>query len=247
MPENEPKEQAQPPMQAPPSPEPKPQTVKIKHGDREIEVSPELAEVWQNREQDFSRKLSEQGSELGQLRKVKQEYDGIRSRIVQPEPEAIPIETQIFTDPKTALTRLRQEIRQELTTEYQQAEGKRKFWERFYRSHTDLNPDDDQAFVEATYAQHQAELEAAWQSQGQSKAMDRLADLTREAILRTAKRFQPAETVQEVPARPTVVESGGNGRRTVAAPVAPEKPQTLSQIIRERRAKQRGEKAPARG
>lgn len=157
------------------------------------------------------------------------------SRNASPEPEKKkegPVERDweqlIFEDTKNAIKLLRQDIRAEITSElrgeYQRDTSDRQFWSDFYAANEDLKTDDD--LVKATLGKNMASLA----NLPVSEASKKLADLTRERILRykggevDKKNLKKAKT--EGAAAP-------GGRKP-----APEAPKILSlgDVIRARRA-----------
>jgi len=149
-----------------------------------------------------------------------------------PEPEAEPDwETLIFQDPKEALRlhgeRIREQTKRELRGEYQQEQGTQRFWEEFYREHSDLSDDHD--LVSSTMNKHIAEIA----NLPVSEAMDRLADLTRQRIVKYSKRGGESR-------RTRAIAEGSNAPTPRAAAVPETNVTTLSSLIKARRAKRRG-------
>lgn len=142
-----------------------------------------------------------------------------------PAPDPEPIEQLLFTEPKRAVEKLRQQVRAEieasLTQKYNQDQNTQKFWTQFEQKHPDLSP--VRSVVEGILNQNLDQLANV----PIEDAMDKLAELTRDTL---SKYNQP---------RP-------RGRRPFAegasSPTPPrqaaedENPPSLSDIVRRRRA-----------
>ena len=162
-------------------------------------------------------------------RRHSEELASIRRQTPPPrEPQAPPKEPLgqlLFTEPEKALTRLRQEVGQEieekLTRRYNQDQNTQRFWTDFDTKYPDLQSDRD--LVEMTMNSNMGTLANI----PVEKAMEKLAELTRDRISRYTK------------ARP-------QGRRPFAEGAGPPMPQrqqqqeeappSLSDIVRRRRA-----------
>jgi hypothetical protein len=162
------------------------------------------------------------------LARLEGENAALRAPKAPPKKEEEPDwEELLFTDPKQAVSLLKKTIREEITSEvtsaYKKDQGERDFWGSFYKEHDDLKDDDD--LVKATLTKHLSELADL----PVKKASERLAELTRERIMRytgqNPKGGKKAVTEGAAPPSPGKKE--------------PEKAKvvTLSDIIRARRAK----------
>lgn len=148
----------------------------------------------------------------------------------EPEPEPEPDwEDLLYKNPKEFVKqhgqRVREEVTRELRGEYQAVRGEEAFWNRFYVEHKDLAEDDD--LVRATLARHQADLGDL----PVEIAAKRLADLTRERILRYAGGGKPQTQ------RKKAVAEGANPPKSERKVEEEPKVVTLSQLIRDRKAR----------
>jgi hypothetical protein len=174
-----------------------------------------------------------------------QELRQLRNSIPPPQPKDIPppppkksvldnAEEDLYRDPKTFLHSYGQEIAEQvtqtvtksLTSQYQRERGTQKFWDEFYQKHQDLRQDHD--LVEVTLNSHLAEMS----SMPVSQAMDKLADLTRDRILRYAGGRKPAGKK---------AQAEGSAPPTPTRPAAPqdEKILSISELIKRRRENRR--------
>lgn len=199
---------------------------------RKFQVDPDLAEVLSERDRDIDRKLSEHSAELGNLRKFYQEHQPA------PRPEEKPkYATLLFENPDEAVNRIKEEIRQEYMTEKQkeeerrlQAEQSAKFWDAFYKKNKDLDPDDDGPLVRAVLSDHMNDLYHLPTQDG----IEKLADLTRNQILRIQQKAQLSDDDKPAVSR-TRVEPSSRPTQRVASR-EPETPATLTELIKQRRA-----------
>lgn len=166
----------------------------------------------------------------------KEEMDTLRRAIPpvtpkeQPKPPAgkeTDWDNLMFTNPKEAVALIKKEAvaeaKADLRAEYQQDQGTKKFWDGFYETHKDLKEDHD--LVEVTLNSNLAALAGMPVPQ----AMEKLADLTRERLLRYSGGVKPK-------GKKAVVE--GSGGPTPRPKIESEETVTsLTDIIRSRRAK----------
>lgn len=144
----------------------------------------------------------------------------------EPEPDW---EKMLYDDPKAFVStlsgRIAKQVSTELGTKYQRDQGEKEFWSDFYSENDDLREDRD--LVQATLSSNLNILGDMPVSQARKK----LADLTRERIMRyTGKREK--KDGEEPKAR---VE-GARSPRAPQKPAKDDKVVTLSDIIRNRRA-----------
>ena len=103
--------------------------------------------------------------------------------------EEIDWDQELFTSPKKALAKYGELIEKKVTDKlegrYQRDRSTQVFWDQFYDKHPDLKADHD--LVDLTLKSNLAEMG----SMPVEKAMDRLADLTRDRILRYAGGAKP--------------------------------------------------------
>lgn len=168
-----------------------------------------------------------------QLAATQRELDNVRRQIPPPQPKFQQQEEEpdwdklLYDDPKKAMQlhgeMIARRVTQDLTTRYERDKGTDKFWNNFYEKHKDLKPDDDLVKVLL-----QANL-ASLANIPVDEAMDKLADLTRDRILRYSGGRAP---------------SGKKVRVEGAEPPSSKKPEpdtnkptSLSDIIKARRTK----------
>lgn len=165
--------------------------------------------------------------EQAALRKENQELRTPKQK-PQEEPE-IDFEKAIFDDPKGTLEaygrKIRKEITEDLRTQYTRDQNERAFWDSFYKKHSDLGEDRD--LVQATL---NGNMDALADMRAED-AGDKLADLTRERIMRYTGG-KPA------PGKKTVVEGA---QRPAERPKPPEENtvRSLTDILRQRRESRR--------
>lgn len=181
---------------------------------------------WKKELRALEQKLARTEGELAALRQPKQKPKA------EPEPDW---EELLFTDPKQAVALLKKTIRDEVvgevTSSYKKDQGERDFWGDFYKAHDDLKEDDD--IVKATLQKHLGELADL----PVKKASERLAELTRERIMRYTGQTPKG-------GKKAVTEGAGQPTPGRKAP-EPQKAVTLSDIIRARRAKRIGKATAA--
>lgn len=207
-------------------PAPAPKFVTVKHGGRELQVPEDLAGAWQEREREFETRIGKQGQELGELRKWRQQAEAaIRPQPAQPaEPD---INTLWFENPQAAYQKIKQDVREEITSDYRRDQALRSFWDGFYRGNDDLRED---AWVAETVFRDNFQDLADMPT---SKAQEKLADLTREKILRLTRKAKTEIT------RAPMLESASGDR-----PPRPQRdededdgPKTMGELIAQRRAR----------
>lgn len=62
----------------------------------------------------------------------------VASRKVETDDSKAPLDEELFTNPKEALLRFREEVKAELRQEYQQEQARREFWSQFYEKYPHL-------------------------------------------------------------------------------------------------------------
>lgn len=149
-----------------------------------------------------------------------------------PDPKDAPAETDwnnlLFTDPKAAVAEIKRQAKEEVTREmrgeYNKAENTKVFWRKFYAKNKDLRSDHD--LVELTLNGNLGDLANI----PVDTAMERLADLTRQRILRytgSAASNRGKKARVEGSDAPTPPREAGE----------PDEPVRLSDIIKARRNK----------
>ena len=172
------------------------------------------------------------------LARLEGENAALRSAILRPQEIKAPVREQepepdweklMYDDPKafvnTLSGRIAKQVSTELGTKYQKDQGEKEFWGDFYAENDDLR--DDRDLVQATLSRNINVLGDLPVSQARKK----LADLTRERIMRyTGKR--PKKDGEGEKARVEGARSPGAPKKVVEE----NKVVTLSDIIRNRRA-----------
>lgn len=175
-------------------------------------------------------KLERQEQELAQLKRQTPPANP-RPQVPQnsQEDEEPDWEQLLFDNPKEALKlhaeRVAKRVTNQLRGEYQQRENTKQFWSKFYEKHDDLKRDHD--LVEITLQANLNELANV----PVDKAMERLADLTRDRIMRYAGdkgKARKAHAEGASPPSPTPTEP------------EPTSVTSLSDIIKARARKRRG-------
>lgn len=145
--------------------------------------------------------------------------------------DAIDWDKELFASPKDAIKKAisiaKEETARELRAEYQRDRGTTQFWDRFYDKHPDLKQDHD--LVEITLNSNLSSLANI----RVDDAYDKLAELTRDRILRYAGGA--AKT------RPKARAEGGGATPTQPAPQSQPKAEvtSLSDLLRSRRERRR--------
>jgi hypothetical protein len=141
-------------------------------------------------------------------------------------------EETFFSDPNGTLRafgeRVAKQVEDRLTRKYQQEQGTNRFWSEFKEKHPDLADDTD--LVSATLNANFASIA----NMPVDEAIDRLADLTRQRILRYSKNSNGGTK-----SRKAVAEGENPPQPRPTAP-AQTNVTTLSDLIRARRARHRG-------
>lgn len=179
-----------------------------------------------------------------EMRQMRLENEQLRRAIppaapVQPPAAAVdPMsevdwETELFRDPSGTLKRygeiIEKKVTNKLTTQYQQEQGTQRFWTQFYGANADLKDDHD--LVQAMLSANMHVLA----NMPVNDAIAKLADLTRERILRYSKKSTGRKAVVE----------GNNPPQPRARPQEPtDKVVTLGDILKSRReARRKGQAA----
>lgn len=150
-----------------------------------------------------------------------------------PTPTPAPAQTEaelhelLFRDPKTAINRIKDEVRQEIFTAYHQEQATQRFWNGLYGADDSMRRV-PREFINAVVMENQR----AFAGLPDDVAIKRVASLVKERIASFSGLGQ--NTQQPVPS------SYADGGSTPApAPAAPEpeggEPQTLSELIRQKR------------
>lgn len=178
------------PAETTPETTPAPKYVPIKYGDKEIPVSEEAAQAWEQREREYARKFSERSDELGQLRKWKASVE----QTITPKPAEPDLNTLWFENPTKAAELIQEQTYQRVASEYEKREKARaqqealdRFFDGFYRKNDDLR--EDEWVVKGVMSEHFDELADL----PTVKAQEKLADLTRERIIKLTRKVKVSE------------------------------------------------------
>lgn len=130
-------------------------------------------------------RLTRQEEEMAELRRATPPTQPKSPPTATADPmDAVNWDEELFKDPKAALKKygniIATQVRDELTTRYQRDRGTQAFWDKFYQKNPDLKDDHD--LVDLTLRSNLAEIG----SMTVDKAIGRVADLTRDRILRYA-------------------------------------------------------------
>lgn len=123
-----------------------PELVAVNIAGRELKVTQEVADSIKDREDEFDRKLSGQGGELGDLRKYKEEHPDTapspKPGETPPDGEGVDYTTLFFTNPKEAARQILKEARDtiipEVASAYNQDKALDSYWNSFYKDNEDL-------------------------------------------------------------------------------------------------------------
>lgn len=221
-----------------PEPTPAPKLASVKYGDKEYHLPEEAAQAWEQREREYARKLSQHSDELGQLRKWKTQVE----QQIAPKPQEPDLNTLWFENPSKAAELIEQKTYQRVRTEYEEREKAReqqqaldRFFDGFYRKNDDLR--DDDWVVKGVMQEHFEDLADL----PTVKAQEKLADLTRERIIRLTRKVKTSDTTRS---RQTLAEPASGERAPRPAPTEDAGPGSLGDVIRERAARRQ---AAARG
>jgi len=179
-----------------PQPEPEPVFVNIRYAGQSYQVPEHIADAWQKREEDFSRKLSEQGKELGQLRR--------QAQPVEPPPapdEDTDEDLTFFQSPSKAIAqreaRLRDQLKAELKQELTLEQQRQQYWSQFYKDNHDLSG--RERLVNFIVAEQYETLKDLSPADSQRE----IARLVRETLGAPAPEGKPLPTKQVVTERPS--------------------------------------------
>jgi hypothetical protein len=172
-------------------------------------------------------RLDRTENELNQLRRATP--PPVVKSVAPPNPDdEVDWDQEFFTSPKKALAKhkelVRKEITQDLESRYQRDRSTQVFWDDFYEKHKDLKTDHD--LVDLTLKSNLAEMSAM----PVAKAMERLADLTRERILRYSGNAKPRTPKAKVEG----ASNPAGGSRPAASPTE-NKVMSISELIRVRK------------
>jgi len=159
---------------------------KVKISGSEFEVDDAIAAALESREAEFQRKLSEQSEELGQARQRLSQYT-VPVEPAEPKDEDEELAVLLFEKPKEAVKKIRQSIRKEVETAYQQDQGQREFWSTFAASYPELK---NALWVAKQVLSNNFN---AWSTLTVAESMKRLAVATKEQIAALAEETTPED------------------------------------------------------
>jgi hypothetical protein len=215
------------------------------HGDPAPDDNPDLeAQGEDENDEDDEPNTPEPKQTPDEVAALKADLEDLRRRIPPASPAPAPApkteddepdwDKLLYDDPKAAMRlhgeRVAAKVKQELTATYQREKGQETFWKNFYDKNKDLKNDHD--LVEVTLKGNLNDLANI----PVEKAMEKLADLTRDRILRYAGGKPKGGSKKAV----------AEGAAAPSAPKAtpePNAPSSLSDIIKARARKRRGQVA----
>lgn len=172
-------------------------------------------------------RLARQERELEELRK-RTPPPTPKDPAPRPQADDFNWDEELFRNPRKTLEKhgqmVAEQVTKQLTSQYQRDRGTQKFWEEFYEKHPDLKQDHD--LIEVTLNSNLSKL-ATMQV---PDAIERLAELTRDRILRYAGGAAKSRT-------PRARAEGAKGTVSPTPPKEPEAPKILSisEILRKRK------------
>jgi hypothetical protein len=208
------------PTQDPPAPE----GVKVTIMGREFTVDPELASTIDEREKAHAQKLSERSEELGILRQKEEE------RI---KPEKPSYGDLIFSDPDGFAKGLTEDITKQVVGVVTNMYQREQFWNMFYSSNPDLKRSEHHYLAEATLNRNWDKWKGISAEEGaKALSMEVRKMLGKSPIKPTKTTVKTKEELHtETPA------SGFFGLDPTKGVKKPEGHKTMSQVIREQRAR----------
>lgn len=178
-----------------------------------------------------------------QVEKLERDNQDLRKQMrTKSAPEPPPVreeadpdwEKELFANPNATIKKIMElsgkAVEDRLRAEYQRDRGTTEFWNEFYRRHADLRDDHD--LVEMTLKSHLSELSDLPVDKGH----ERLAELTRARIMRYIGAARGGRKASAEGAGPS------SSKRAPKEPEE-EKIRSISDILRERKRKRRGQAA----
>lgn len=207
---------------------PAPSLITVKYGGKEYPLPQEFVEgAWNPRESEFSRKISEQGEELGRLRKLSKGEPPRDGTVLQgPDWDRL-----IFENPSKAIELLEQRIYGNISTAYDSQRAVDRFWSSFYDQNPDLKGED--FFIQSIANRPEVKGLRAWDENGvpNPESIERLANLARKEILRLSKKAG-GNAGEALPSRErTIVEGAGPPVKGREAPKEEEGPKSIGEVL----------------
>lgn len=216
---------ATPPQE--PSLTPAPEMVAVKVGDQEVQVDKNTAALIEAQNQQFRAELEE----------LKKAPASAPAPAPAPAPASEPQETDwdnlLYNDPKAFAQKIRDDVTQELTGQYNANTAMRDFWDNFYSQNDDLRG--HKGIVESVMNQNMGSLGTL----PATEASGKLAEMTRETIVGLVKQFGPKDPNPGSQQRTTVETGPGPASEPEPKPAGSEKVLTMTDALRERRKKRR--------
>lgn len=204
--------------------------VTVKINGRTFRVNPEMAEALAEREDSFNRRFSEQGRELGELRRTVQ---SITDRRETPKDEPDP-DIEFYSAPSKAVEKRlqteRETLKTEIREEYRAERARERFWEAFYSENKDLVG--KEVVVNAVLA---AEWETLKEGTGIA-GRQALANAVRQVLGGESREPKTRKVLKNQPAH---TERPSSDTRDQGAPPETGAPTSLSEILRRRAAARR--------
>ena len=229
-----------------------PTQVEVTRGGIKFLVNQDVADAMQqhdtDREAQFNRKMGENSEELGRLRKE------ARDRVTPPADddrrppaggagEEEDLDALFLHSPTKAinvvLDQRDQKMKGELRAEYTTDRAQEKWWGKFWRSHPDLEPENDQFLVNAVMLNQFSELKGL----DEEESIKRVGELTRSKILSVSKRINTGD--DPPPGGRDRLEAGGTEGPGDKGKPAPVSTRTATQVLKDRKAKRSEARAGA--
>jgi len=215
------------------------QLVPVKIGRREVFVTPEAAEAYAEREQEFARGITvdrQAQQELERLRSIERSLQQtLHPQPPQPQEDLAQV---WYTDPTRAAKMVEERTERRLEQKFSTVLAERDFWDNFYRQHEHYR--DDTRLVRMLAGEHFQELMALPTVQ---QRIDRLGQLTGNEILRISRKVRQQEpTVPNAGPTPSLRPAERpSGERLTPEPSPEDQeeaalPKTLGEAIRMTRA-----------
>jgi len=205
---------------------PVPSQETIRLGGQEFTVEASLADAVRQREQDAQRKISEQGAELGTLRKLQTpppaDEPAVPSSLSDEEAGQLLFEKPAEFVNKWVSQRIDAAVEAK-AQEFRQEQYRGQFWQEFYTRYPELKP--ASAMVETVFRQSLPQ----WADLQPEQVFDQLAQGTRDAVGKLLQAVPPPNGATR-----TTVESSSASRVPKQNPPPVTAP-TLTELIRKRR------------
>ena len=226
--------------------------VEVTRGGIKFLVNQDVAEAMQqhdtDREAQFNRKMGENSEELGRLRKEVRERetppDGeVRRPSAGGGGEEEDLDALFLHSPTKAinlvLDQRDQRMKSDLRSEYNTEKAQDKWWGKFWRSHPDLDAEEDRFLVDAVMLNRFSELKGL----DEQASIKKVGELTRSKILAVTKRLTTGN--DPPPGGRDRLEAGGTQGPGDGGRPAPKPTKTATQILKDRKANRSAARAGA--